>query len=603
MNHLKGNAGDVQAIVRLPKEDTMYDYYKFSETGAADGGTDTDLEDVRDELERNLNRGRLKTDLLLPTSTNKLEDTDDKFGDLRYGTERTITRIPIHENALQTMNTSYRNHTEAVSAGVSNLGYYLVENPFNCGLDMTAFFTANTGLEKKFWLLTATGQHLVQWAANDEWISSDGTNYGTAIEYPDPNPVVSDDPNDPEPLKFYPYNVLAPGQGFFVQATTPGESTTITFNKDMQVRSRFGVIDGEGSEFEVVVGQSQRTKLMYDANNDGIPDTDAPDGKVEGDIIMIDTDGNNETDTPTPVVVVPVYNEVAVDLNGNGINGELHVLIDGEYVDEIDRQPVLDDITETVTIYKYKKETLTIPDDPTTQDEDESETIDKTRPLRAPSRGVEASDLAGLVITAQRGNNRSSALVMKRDGASNDFLPSEDTETFITSDLQNVPTVYTLCGRLATTINSIRDFRCLPLGVESASDAPCTLTFNGVELLGDSVAFYDAVERKLTPLESGMTMTVSGQTQNRYYLVSSLIQEEAAEETHLQIFSKGLTVKVIASTAEPIVSVRCYDVGGSQVHNASPQTPEYSFNLSRAGVYLIKADTENDHKVVKVIVR
>jgi hypothetical protein len=156
---------------------------------------------------------------------------------------------------------------------------------------------------------------------------------------------------------------------------------------------------------------------------------------------------------------------------------------------------------------------------------------------------------------------------------------------------------------LATTINSIRDFRCLPLGVESASDAPCTLTFKGVELLGDSVAFYDAVERKLTPLESGMTMTVSGQTQNRYYLVSSLIQEEAAEETHLQIFSKGLTVKVIASTAEPIVSVRCYDVGGSQVHNASPQTPEYSFNLSRAGVYLIKADTENDHKVVKVIVR
>ena len=581
MNHLKGNAGDVQAIVRLPKEDTMYDYYKFSETGAADGGTDTDLENVRVELERNLNRGRLKTDLLLPTSTNKLEDTDDKFGDLRYGTERTITRIPIHENALQTMNTSYRNHTEAVSAGVSNLGYYLVENPFNCGLDMNAFFTANTGLEKKYWLLTATGQHLVQWAANDEWISSDGTNFGTGKEYPDPE-------DDTNTLTFYPYAVLAPGQGFFVQATTPGESTTITFNKDMQVRSRFGVIDGEGSEFEVVVGQSQRTKLMYDANNDGIPDTDAPDGKVEGDIIMIDTDGDDEADTPTPVVVVPQYQ----------MNGDEYVLdADGNKI------PVLDDITETVTIYKYKKETLTIPDDPTTQDEDESETIDKTRPLRAPSRGVEASDLAGLVITAQRGNNRSSALVMQHDGASNDFLPSEDTETFITSDQKNVPTVYTLCGRLATTINSIRDFRCLPLGVESASDAPCTLTFKGVELLGDSVAFYDAVERKLTPLESGMTMTVSGQTQNRYYLVSSLIQEEAAEETHLQIFSKGLTVKVIASTAEPIVSVRCYDVGGSQVHNASPQTPEYSFNLSRAGVYLIKADTENDHKVVKVIVR
>ena len=585
MNHLKGNAGDVQAIVRLPKEDTMYDYYKFSEDGSDDGGTDTYLsdtqetnyDDVQTVLGRAKNRGRLKTDLLLPVSTQGTEGTASIYGD-----KRTITRIPIHEDALQTMNTSYRNHTEAVSAGVSNLGYYLVENPFNCGLDMEAFFAANTGLEAKYWLLTATGQHLVQRAADGEWITSDGTSFGTGKEYPDPE-------DNTKTLKFYPYAVLAPGQGFFVQAKTAGESTTITFNKDMQVQSRFGVIDGEGSEFTVVVGQSQATKLMYDANNDGIPDTEvSPDNYNEGDIIMIDTDNDGTPDTPTPVMIVPQYqmngDEYATDSEGNRI-------------------PVLEDIEATVTIYKYKKETLTIPDDPTTQDEDESETIDKTRPLRAPSRGVEASDLAGLVITAQRGNNRSSALVMKHDGASNDFLPSEDTETFITSDQKNVPTVYTLCGRLATTINSIHDFRCLPLGVESASDAPCTLTFNGVELLGDSVAFYDAVERKLTPLESGMTMTVSGQTQNRYYLVSSLIQEEAAEETHLQIFSKGLTVKVIASTAEPIVSVRCYDVGGCQVHNASPQTPEYSFNLSRAGVYLIKADTENDHKVVKVIVR
>ena len=585
MNHLKGNAGDVQAIVRLPKEDTMYDYYKFSEDGSDDGGTDTYLsdtqetnyDDVQTVLGRAKNRGRLKTDLLLPVSTQGTEGTASIYGD-----KRTITRIPIHEDALQTMNASYRNHTEAVSAGVSNLGYYLVENPFNCGLDMEAFFAANTGLEAKYWLLTATGQHLVQRAADGEWITSDGTSFGTGKEYPDPE-------DNTKTLKFYPYAVLAPGQGFFVQAKTAGESTTITFNKDMQVQSRFGVIDGEGSEFTVVVGQSQATKLMYDANNDGIPDTEvSPDNYEEGDLIMIDTDNDGTPDTPTPVMIVPQYqmngDEYATDSEGNRI-------------------PVLEDIEATVTIYKYKKETLTIPDDPTTQDEDESETIDKTRPLRAPSRGVEASDLAGLVITAQRGNNRSSALVMKHDGASNDFLPSEDTETFITSDQKNVPTVYTLCGRLATTINSIHDFRCLPLGVESASDAPCTLTFKGVELLGDSVAFYDAVERKLTPLESGMTMTVSGQTQNRYYLVSSLIQEEAAEETHLQIFSKGLTVKVIASTAEPIVSVRCYDVGGSQVHNASPQTPEYSFNLSRAGVYLIKADTKNDHKVVKVIVR
>ena len=217
------------------------------------------------------------------------------------------------------------------------------------------------------------------------------------------------------------------------------------------------------------------------------------------------------------------------------------------------------------------------------------------------SRMVES--LPGLVITAERDKNQSSALVMQREQASNDFLPSEDTETFITSDLEHVPTVYTLCGRLATTINSIHDFRSLAIGVDSNSDAPCTLTFKGVEMLGDSIAFYDALEQKLTPLKSGMTVSVSGQTQNRYYLVRSLIKEEAAAETHLQIFTEGLTAKVIASTAEPITSVRCYDTAGRLIHSASPQTSEYSFSLPIAGVYIINADTENDRKTIKLMAK
>ena len=43
-----------------------------------------------------------------------------------------------------------------------------------------------------------------------------------------------------------------------------------------------------------------------------------------------------------------------------------------------------------------------------------------------------------------------------------------------------------------------------------------------------------------------MKFTVSGQTQNRYYIVSSLNEKEAAEETHLQIFTEGLTAERLA---------------------------------------------------------
>ena len=504
LNNLKGGSNNDPAIVRLPKEDVSYKYWSFDKD---ESGTDTNLEDVQQDLNRAKNRGRLKTDLLLPESTQKQEK---EAGSYKYGDRRTYTRVPIKEADLTTMIAGIRNHQESVSAGISNMGYYLVENPFPCGMDMDQFFDVNTGLEKKYWLLTNTGQHLVQKAEeSNEWIVQEGDNFVTANV------------------------VVAPGQGFFVQATTPGESTTITFNKSMQAQSRYGEKDA-GTDYDIVVGTRQVTTTEEIEAEDGT--------KVEVTVPVVDNDGNY----------------------------------------------VIEEITDKVKVYSYVQTSET----------------DKKYSLRAPKPSdEEETDIMGLVITAQRDEQQSSALVMQRKEANNDFLPSEDTEAFINSDLQNIPMVYTLCGRLATTINSIHEFRSLPLGVESNSDAPCVLTFKGVEALGDSVAFYDALEQTLTPLESGMQVSVSGQTQNRYYLVRSLNKEEAAAETHIQIFTEDLTAKVIASTAEPIVSVRCFDTAGRLIHSASPQSTEYSFTLPVAGVYIIEAETENDRKTKKLLAR
>jgi hypothetical protein len=513
LNNLKSSGGsnDNPTIVRLPKEDTMYDYYRITETGADDGGTDTNLTDVQNTLNRAKNRGRLKTDLLLPESTQKQEKEASSY---KYGDRRTYTRVPIKETDLKTMIADIRDHQESVSAGISNMGYYLVENPFPCGMNMDQFFTTNAGLEKKYWLLTETGQHLVQKAASGEWITQSSGNFVTA------NAVVT------------------PGQGFFVQATTPGEATNITFNKDMQAQSRYGVKANTGIDYEIVVGTKQKMTTKEET-------------------VTLD-DGSTQTVT----IEVPEVDN------------------DGNYV--------IEEIKENVTVYNYEQ----------TSDENKQYSLRAAKPS-----DEEDNDIMGLVITAQRDNQQSSALVMQRKEANNDFLPSEDTEAFINSDLQNIPMVYTLCGRLATTINSIHDFRCLPLGVESASDAACTLTFRGVETLGDSIAIYDAVEQKLTPLESGMQMSVSGQTQNRYYIVKGLDLREAAEETHLQIFAKGKEITVIASTQEPISSVRCFDTAGRLVYSANPQTAEYRFSLQSAGVYIIDAQTDSDRKTQKVMTK
>ena len=538
LNNLKssGNGNTNPAIIRLPKEDTMYDYYRYSEDGSNDGGTDTYLvphendPSVQRDKGRALNRGRLKTDLLLPESAQKQEKEASSY---KYGDRRKYTRIPIKEDDLTTMIGGIRNHQETVSAGISeNMKFYLVENPFPCGMNMDQFFASNTGLEKHYWLLTADGQHLVQYAEESgEWIAQSSNSFTTANA------------------------VVAPGQGFFVEAADRSANLDIVFNKNMQAQSRYGVKADIGTDYEIVVGTKQKmtTKpVTYDHDDD--PETpEVP--------LMVDDDNDPNTPEVQATMEVP-----EVDNQGNY---------------------VIENITENVTVYNYVQTSET----------------DKQYALKARTRSNEKGSPLGLVITAQRGNDQSSALVMQREGASNDFLPEEDTEVFINSDLEYVPTVYTLCGRLATTINSIHDFRCLPLGVESSSDAPCTLTFKGVEMLGDSIAFYDALEQKLTPLESGMQFSVSGQTQNRYYLIRSLDQKEAAEETHIQIFTKGLVATVIASTAEPITNVRCFDTAGRLVYSASPQTAEYSFNLPAAGIYIIEAQTEADHKTKKVMTK
>ena len=521
-NALKNNdQSGGKALIRLPKEDTMYDYYKFEETGQADGGTDTDLGTVQTVKNRALNRGRLKSDLLLPTSNTSLpvyqQIQRTETAASRYGDQRTYTRVPT-QKGTDALPMTLQEMQETVATGVSDMGYYLVENPFQTGLDMERFFKENTQLLPKYWILTPTGQQLVYRAADGEWIAQTG-----------------------QPAAFAAADAkVAPGQGFFVQKdpeTTDDAPNTISFTADMQAKTRYGVKTKE-ENFTIVVGTKQKMTTKEET-------------------ITMD-DGSTQTVT----VEVP-----EVDDSGNY---------------------VLDDITEDITISSYEQ---------ATGDGYEF-------PLKARRTRADADEQPGLVVTAQRGSNTSSALVMMSAEASDDFLPSEDTETFISMDeLKQVPMVYTLCGRLATTINSIRQFRSLPLGVESASDAPCTLTFEGVEQLGDSVAFYDAKTQELTPLKSGMQFQVSGRTQNRYYLVNTLIKEEAAAETHVQIFVQGLNARVIASTDEPIVSVRCYDTAGRLVHAANPQSPMYNFTLPAAGVYIIEAETADDHKTMKVMAK
>ena len=205
-----------------------------------------------------------------------------------------------------------------------------------------------------------------------------------------------------------------------------------------------------------------------------------------------------------------------------------------------------------------------------------------------------------LRIKAERDGNISEATVMISPDASNKFLPEEDLETFVVSDISSsIPVIYTLTGRLATSINRIHDFMVLPIGIESNSNKLAIVTFEGVENLGDDLMIYDAKTEELLPLKSGMKVRMPGRTQNRFFIVKGENLQEAIDESKLQIFASDGSITVSSATNQPITEVRAYDTSGRQVYVATPNNAEHHFCLSE-GTYVVRAKTDSIQQTKKV---
>ena len=206
-----------------------------------------------------------------------------------------------------------------------------------------------------------------------------------------------------------------------------------------------------------------------------------------------------------------------------------------------------------------------------------------------------------LTIRAQRDGNVSEARVIVSPEASNTFRPEEDLETFLVSDISSaIPVVYTLTGQLATSINRLHNFSCLPLGIISNSTDYAILTFNGVESLGSDLQLYDAYLQTFTPIVNGTSVRVPGSTQNRYYLVTS-IEEETVADSDIQIAPVPGGVHVTSVTTDPLTQVFAYDISGRRVAHANLDKSECSLSLPK-GAYTIKAETANLQEVKKVMV-
>lgn len=196
-------ADDAKAIFRLPKADTEYGYFEYN------GTTATTTETVN----RDQDGIKLKSD--------DLKDAEEGYF--------------------------------AIDLPEANGNYYLIGNPFMTSLNMDEFFKENTGLQKKYWIVTKDNQEV---AVGDEnaWVSTGS-------------------------------DIVPPLHSFFVvKDNTSSDISEVTFTQKMQTLGETTNEDADGNEgttffltVQNAAGKTSRAAIAYDiaADKDYAADEDA----------------------------------------------------------------------------------------------------------------------------------------------------------------------------------------------------------------------------------------------------------------------------------------------------------------------------------------
>lgn len=230
--------------------------------------------------------------------------------------------------------------------------------------------------------------------------------------------------------------------------------------------------------------------------------------------------------------------------------------------------------------------------------------------LRAPAHRQPLATNAArtLRIRASRGGLQSEALVMKATDANNDYQSSEDLESLVDNALADAPTVYTLAGTQASSINRRNSMFRVPLGLLSNSDAPTRLTFTGLNEFDETLSLLDEQTGLITPLTlstgakaDSVTVEVSGNAVGRYYILSSAepTPDDIAALTRPMIQVDGNRLLITASPAHPLTHLEVVDAAGRVLYLMKPFTATLSLKLPQ-GIYVVDARTAEGKTVSKV---
>lgn len=197
-----------------------------------------------------------------------------------------------------------------------------------------------------------------------------------------------------------------------------------------------------------------------------------------------------------------------------------------------------------------------------------------------------------LVMTARSDGKKSTAIVRLNTEADEDFQDREDVETLYDSNLTDVPTLYTIAGDQAVSVNSLPAIGAVPLGIVCATDTQAEVTFSGVSAIPGELYLYDRETGSSTLLSDSVKLHLQANAHGRYFLTG---QRVTSGITNHEV--KGIRCY---SPAPGQLTIACLDAG-NQLERVDIYTidgkKEYSNDDINAPALTIRT-----HRGVKVVV-
>lgn len=208
---------------------------------------------------------------------------------------------------------------------------------------------------------------------------------------------------------------------------------------------------------------------------------------------------------------------------------------------------------------------------------------------------------AGVKMMAVNSKGQSSAVVAHADAANSGFDSNEDVETFFDSNFSDAPTVYTVAGTKAVSVNSLPSIDIVPFGVTCAGNDAVDVTITGTDMIIRQLYVYDAANGMCAEIRDGEPISVQPNDYGRYYLTtrsSMSLDENIAQGIVVSVRDGQVTV----TSAKNISRVVVTTLNGNRVISLTDCGTSATFNLHQ-GMYLIKTEGDAGKQTVKIMVK